>query len=90
MNFNEILSSGARAGPGYAGSVDAKTAVALAEAAIPVLGGLYAALMGFRVVGCKAGDPKYEAWHAKIGRHLKWLGPAVMGFGVLFFFLSRR
>lgn len=70
--------------------MDSRTVAALVEAAIPVLGGLYATLMGFRVVGARSGDPKYEAWHARIGRHLKWLGPAVMGSGVLFFILSRR
>jgi hypothetical protein len=70
--------------------MDARLAAALVEASIMVLGGLYAALMGFRKVNCKAGDPKYEAWYGKWGRQLRWMGPVVMGFGVLNFFLGRR
>jgi hypothetical protein len=70
--------------------VDAATVAALVEAAIPLLGGLYATLMGFQVIGGRKGDPKYEAWHARIGRHLKWLGPVVMASGVLLFFVNRR
>jgi hypothetical protein len=70
--------------------MDAKTVAALVEAAIPLLGGLYAALLGFQVVGRRTNDPKYDAWYAKWGRHLKWLGPAVMASGVLVYFLSRR
>jgi hypothetical protein len=70
--------------------MDAKTVAALVEMGIMVLGGLYATLMGFRKVNAKPGDAKYEAWHGRFGRHLKWLGPAVMGFGVVLFLIRKR
>ncbi len=67
-----------------------KTVAALIELAIPLLGGLYATLLGFQVVGrSPSDDPKYRAWRQRWGRHLKWLGPLVMIFGVLQFVLRR-
>lgn len=70
--------------------MNAKTVAALVELAIPLLGGLYATLMGFQIVGRKPStDLKYLAWQQRWGRHLKWLGPLVMIFGVLQFVLRR-
>ena len=62
--------------------MDPDTIGALLDAAIPLAGGGYAALLGFRKIGRKPGaDPKYDAWHAKYGNLLRKLGPAVMLFG---------
>jgi hypothetical protein len=67
--------------------MDAGTVAALVEMGIVVLGGLYAALMGFRKVNAKPGD---AAWYGRFGRQLRWLGPAVMGFGVVLFLVRKR
>ena len=61
---------------------------ALIDAAIPLGCGLYASLIGFRKVGHPPGeDARYDAWHARWGKHMRRLGPAVMLFGV---FLALR
>ena len=55
-----------------------------ADAAISLLAGVVATLCGFRVLGKKPGeDEKFDAWHSKWGKHLKWLGPAVIAFGIV-------
>lgn len=51
---------------------------------ISVLGGILALLVGYRVLGPKAGvDPKYDAFYLKWGKHLKWLGPVVIAFALV-------
>jgi hypothetical protein len=60
------------------------------DSAIMFLGGLYATLLAFRVVGVKAGDPKWEAWHRSWGRLLKGLGPALMIIAVLLLLIRNR
>lgn len=56
----------------------------LVDAAIPLLGGGYAALLGFRKIGKKPGvDATYDAWHARYGKLLRALGLLVMVYGVV-------
>ena len=51
---------------------------------ISVLGGVLALLVGYRVLGPKAGaDPKYDAFYLKWARHLKWLGPVIIVFALV-------
>jgi hypothetical protein len=48
------------------------------EAGIGVLIGLYASLLGHRVVGKKPGEsPDYDKWHEAWGGTLKALGPVI-------------
>jgi hypothetical protein len=64
-------------------AVSAKALTLLYEAGIPLLGGLYATLLGFRVVGKKPGaDPKFDELHRQKLEWLKWGGPLVMAIGV--------
>jgi hypothetical protein len=52
---------------------------AMIEALIPLLGGIYATLLGYRLVrGPTTGDPKKLA----LLDQLKWLGPLVVAFGL--------
>ena len=56
----------------------------LVDAALLLAGGLVATLCGFRVLGRKPGeDEKFDAWYSKWGKHLKWLGPLVIAFGIV-------
>jgi hypothetical protein len=58
---------------------------ALINAAIPFLAGVYALLVGFRVVGKKPGaDPKFDAWHARFGLILKIVGALAIGLSFIF------
>jgi len=51
---------------------------------ISVLGGIGGALIGFRVIGPKPGtNPKFDEFHKKWGKHLKWLGPLVIVFALV-------
>ena len=51
---------------------------------IMFLGGVYATLLGYRILGKKEGvDEKWDAWYAKFGHHFKWLGPSLMFCAVL-------
>ena len=55
-----------------------ETRVALIEHGLVFLAGLYALALGRRWVGKKPGlSVDYDRWHARIGRHLAWLGPVV-------------
>lgn len=64
--------------------MDLDTIGALLESAIPLLGGVYGSLIGFRKLGKRPGeDEKLDAWHAKHGKVLRWLGPLVALFGVV-------
>ena len=55
----------------------------LVNGAIPVLGGIYATLLGYRVVGKKPGvNAKYDEWHSCYGQLLKVLVPVLVVFGM--------
>lgn len=63
------------------------------DKAIAFLVFLYLTLLGFRVVGKKPGESaRYDDWHNRYGRHMKWLGPVVMTIDVLLliFEVARR
>jgi hypothetical protein len=56
----------------------------LVEIAIPFFGGLYATLLGARVIGKKPGvSPKYDEWHDRNGGRLKVVGPLLMVVGAV-------
>jgi hypothetical protein len=58
---------------------------ALVNAAIPFCVGIYCLLVGFRIVGKKAGDdPKFDEWHARFGVFFKVAGPILMILGIIF------
>lgn len=52
----------------------------IVDFAISLGGGVLATLFGFRIVGKRA---HMDAWHAKWGKHMKWLGPIVILFAVV-------
>jgi hypothetical protein len=55
----------------------------LVNGAIPFFGGIFATLLGFRVLGRKPGaNLKYDEWHNRFGTLLKVLGPLLVLFGV--------
>jgi hypothetical protein len=50
---------------------------------IPFLGGVYATLLAFRVIGSKPGvNPKSDEWHRRWGRFMRVAGPLLVLFGV--------
>lgn len=60
----------------------------LVNGAIPFCGGIYATLLGFRVVGKQPGsNPKYDEWHNRFGGILRVFGPFLVLFG-LFLWVS--
>jgi hypothetical protein len=51
---------------------------------ISILGGILAMLVGYRVLGPKPNaNPKYEVFYAKWAKHLKWLGPVIIGLALV-------
>jgi hypothetical protein len=51
---------------------------------ISIVGGILAMLVGFRVVGpAPKTNPKYEAFYEKWAKHLKWLGPVIIGLALV-------
>ena len=51
---------------------------------ISILGGIYAVLLGYRVLGPKPDiNPKYDVWHNQWGKHLKWGGPLLIAFSLV-------
>lgn len=55
----------------------------LAEGVIPFLGGIYATLLGFRIIGPKPGaKPKHDEWHRRWGGFVRLGGPLIVVFGV--------
>lgn len=50
------------------------------EGGIPILGGLYATALGYRVIGSSTSAP--NAFKQNLLDRFKWLGPAVVLFGV--------
>lgn len=54
----------------------------LVNGAIPMLGGIYLTLLGFRQTGKQPGvSPSFDEWHRRYGRLLKVIGPALILFG---------
>ena len=54
----------------------------LVNGAIPLLGGIYLTLLGFRRTGKQPGvSPSFDEWHRRYGRLLKVIGPALILFG---------
>ncbi|MDR3617968.1 MAG: hypothetical protein P4L85_01360 [Paludisphaera borealis] len=52
---------------------------ALASQALPLCGGLYFTLLGYRKIGKRLGeDPGLDARHARFGFLLRSLGPMIM------------
>jgi hypothetical protein len=48
-----------------------------------VLVGVYTALLAYKILPLKAGDPEFSAnWHKKYGRLMKVLGPVMILCGV--------
>jgi len=65
------------------GSMSPELLGQLVNASIPFFGGVYATLLGFRVVGAKPGQSlKSDEWHARFGKLLKVLGPLLILFGL--------
>jgi hypothetical protein len=56
---------------------------ALVDGAIPLLGGIYCTLLGFRVVGKPPGaSEEYDAWHRRFGTFFRVGGPFLILFGL--------
>ena len=53
---------------------------AVIEGGIPILGGLYATALGYGVIGASQSTP--SAFKQSLLARLKWLGPAVVLFGI--------
>lgn len=54
----------------------------LVNGAIPLLGGIYLTLLGYRKTGKQPGvSPSFDEWHRRYGRLLKIIGPALILFG---------
>lgn len=50
---------------------------------ISIAAGILASLYGYKVMGYRTGTPRYDQWYETWGKHLKWLGPLVIAFGLL-------
>jgi hypothetical protein len=51
---------------------------------IPLLGGIYGLLLGYRVLPRHPKDPeRMELWHRKFGKMMKILSPFVIAYGLL-------
>ena len=58
---------------------------ALVDGAIPFAAGLYATLLGYRVLGKKPGEsPQYDEWHRKHGGKFRVLGLLTLLTGLLY------
>ena len=52
--------------------------------AFPIFSGVIALLVGYRLIGPKPRDnPKFDMFHSKWAKHLKWLGPIIIVFAFL-------
>ena len=57
---------------------------AIIDHSFSILFGLLVSLLGFRVLGPKPGaNQKYDVFYGQWGKHLKWLGPLMVVFGVI-------
>jgi hypothetical protein len=55
----------------------------LVSGAIPLFAGIYATLLGFRLLGKKPGvNPKLDQWHRRYGIFLKVIGPSLVLVGL--------
>ena len=52
------------------------------EGLIPILGGLYAALLGFGIMRPGSNDERNRAWLSRWGTFMKICGPVLVCFGV--------
>jgi hypothetical protein len=52
--------------------MDPHNIAAFVDFIVSMLGGVLATLFGFRIIG-KA--ERMDAWYAKWGKHLRWIGP---------------
>lgn len=51
---------------------------------IPLLGGIYCTLLGFRILPKKPKNPeKHELWYGKFGKFMKLAGPFLIVYGIL-------
>ena len=63
--------------------MNANLIAGLVDAAIPFLGGLYATLLGNRIIGKKPGvDPNYDQKLERLVPFFKFGGPFLMVFGM--------
>ena len=66
------------------GSMRPEVIAAIVDGGIPFLGGIYATLMGFRVIGKRPGESvKYDQWYERFGTTFKVLGPLLIAFGLI-------
>jgi hypothetical protein len=57
---------------------------ALITAAITLALGVYAALLGYRVIGPKPGaDEKHDRWSERYGQLFRFVGPVLIAVGVV-------
>lgn len=55
----------------------------IVDSGIPIAGGIYAKLLGLRIVGPRPGESlKYDQWHKNFGKVYKVLGPLLVLFGI--------
>ncbi|WP_169978185.1 hypothetical protein [Tautonia rosea] len=55
----------------------------IVEATIPIVAGVFATLLGHRVIGKTPGtDFRWDAWHQQYGMVFKVLGPFMVLFGI--------
>src|SRR5262245_33758855 len=55
----------------------------LVEGSIPLIGGVYGCLLGYRIVGKKPGvNLKYDEWHRRYGKLFQICGPLLILFGL--------
>lgn len=41
--------------------------------------GIFATLLGYRLIGRKPGQVEaYDKYYARVGKHLKWIGPLII------------
>ena len=52
------------------------------EGLIPLAGGIYGSLLGFKFVSISNDDERQRAWYEKFGKILKVCGPIVIIFGI--------
>lgn len=59
------------------------TFAALVDGAIPILGGIWGTLAGYRFIGKQPGEsPKHDDWHRRFGPMMRIVGPLLIVFGL--------
>lgn len=65
------------------GRLDARRIGGIVDAAIPLVAGIFATMLGARKVGRRPGeDPNSDRWHERWDRSLRILGPLLIAFAV--------